>query len=336
MKKRLLAIVLILLLMLSLSSCADKEDCSAVVVMSINPEFRIFLDSDLVVIEIAPINNDAKKVCGEVDVVGMYFSDAAATLADMSAKLGYLVDGKTIDLVLEQVPDDSVSAGIRNELLYVNGNLESIVSELGINASVQVTVSESLGECHTTCETCQGIGTVICEDCQGSGIITCPDCNGEGIIHCAQCGDSGCIDCTVCGGTGVTSTQCELCMGTGICPECNGSGIKAAENDSPEEEWENHGVVENYESCEACGGTGKCANCAGLGFDKCSSCQEHYSEEEGYVINPYGAGKVECPACHGTPNAPCETCGGTGNISCTCELSGRRWCPDCGGTGYTD
>jgi len=48
--------------------------------------------------------------------------------------------------------------------------------------------------------------------------------------------------------------ECVECKGTGVCPDCGGSGMVQAEDDdlaSPAE----------GEVCEACGGTGRCCAC---------------------------------------------------------------------------
>lgn len=120
---------------------------------------------------------------------------------------------------------------------------------------------------YNKCQSCKGVGSHECKEC------LCPKCQASGkvSIRCNKC-DGGKIGCDRCGGArqiivkkgwfsdkygvcplcaGVGKVACSLCHGSALlstkCPECGGSGLKAA--------------------CARCAGTRRysCGECGGAG-----------------------------------------------------------------------
>ncbi len=81
------------------------------------------------------------------------------------------------------------------------------------------------------CPNCNGSGK--CPQCLGSGKTTCNTCNGAGTLTttCSTCGGTGSLSdgtqCPVCAGTGQVTNPCPICNGQGSfpCIQCNGTGI---------------------------------------------------------------------------------------------------------------
>jgi len=210
--------------------------------VSINPEFVVYADAQLAVVDIEAANDDAKVVLetmgGSANMIGATVQDAFNTIKDEAKEQGYMSE--------EQ------------------GN------------TMNITILENNDESLKTCHVCGGCGTVVCPDCNGTGIgCQCDWCKGAGIIthvylpntngttDCWSCRGSGiCPDCDGCGYNIVTNggdnsikyispgvpetSTCIACSGTGVCGNCHG------------EEY-GHFVTEETvetETCTGCNGAG--------------------------------------------------------------------------------
>ena len=110
----------------------------------------------------------------------------------------------------------------------------------------------------------------------------CTTCGGDGQVErsCSSCGGDGKRDCMSCAGKGYNN-----------CSGCYGSGKRR---------------------CGSCYGTGKngskrCSICSGRGYKDCSSCS---------------GGKQRCSACSGSGDRNCSSCSGRGTKSSTCTSCG--------------
>lgn len=305
--------------------------------LKINPEFDIYADNDLIVVEVQALNTDAKELLTAIDIVGMDIVTAVDYIVSESRTRGYMTEekGNTVDL--------------------------SIVE---INEAVM-----------TECPECGGRGTVLCEDCHGTPFAACQTCGGEKThicehcggkisssegrgdpvpIPCHKCNGSLWMECEICKGTGRGPINCSHCGGSGACQACGGSGyIDVTAGGGVDE-----GKVVGTDACYRCHGSGICQNCKGASDTYCPNCCEH-NGPDGTIRNPGGIpGKEMCNSCNGTGiEAPgvntqsadsnaaiceycnglgystCEACGGTGGHMCSCELNGYRWCSSCNGSG---
>jgi hypothetical protein len=75
----------------------------------------------------------------------------------------------------------------------------------------------------TTCDDCNGDGTVECWSCYGQGKEDCSDCDGTGEDEenntCNLCDGDGSIECDTCEGDGTMT--CDTCEGTGEVRDSN-------------------------------------------------------------------------------------------------------------------
>lgn len=106
--------------------------------------------------------------------------------------------------------------------------------------------------------------------------------------------------CKICGGTG----DCLNCYGTGNCEYCHGTRKINC-------------IYCSYGKCGACGGRGYVYKYVGILFDKytCTTCNG-----TGDCNYCNGSRQINCTRCHGSGS--CGDCNGTGN------------CQYCGGSGY--
>ena len=114
---------------------------------------------------------------------------------------------------------------------------------------------------------------------------------------------------------------CEVCGGTGVCPECGGGTYACKRCDGTL--WEKCGVCNGSGtiSCHGCHGSGKSTSQDGTVYDEaCPHCG--------------GKGTMTCDLCGGSGGKNCSICNGTGHMGSDCIVChGDKNCTACGGTG---
>lgn len=275
--------------------------------ITINPEFRLYLDEQSMVVAVTCLNQDAEDLFSETFLTGMDLEKAMPVIIQQAVAKEYLADGKniTIDLeksmesgqadTVEQVIAAAVTAELKEQGVDAVLELQDAgtpvaiegadtgagdtVSDKTDNADKAGNVTES-GANNAVPEngiTGNGSATNVsqktkCSACDGTGI--CQECKG-GTAPCKRCGGSLWETCGTCGGSGRQT-----------CPGCGGSGVDATSGTS----------------CRHCGGSGgnTCQQCGGSGGKSCSIC--------------HGKGVIsdDCILCHG--DKKCTVCGGSGEL----------------------
>ena len=190
------------------------------------------------------------------------------------------------------------------------------------------------------CPVCNGAkrqpSSVPCELCDGSTRPMdwpCPECRGaKQKLAWAPCG--------ACNGNKTVSVQCPVCLGSGNCGKCGGTGgVKCPSCGGPVQV-----------GCPSCGGHGvvgfgmQCTNCGGRGWGfmppNCMACNR-----TGFVFCPTCKGAKACGNCGGQKmvNQTCGTCFGHGTVQVAvpcgnCGATGINpihFCPSCKGTTWT-
>ena len=273
----------------------------------INPEFRLYLDEQSMVVAVTCLNQDAEDLFSETFLTGMDLEKAMPVIIQQAVAKEYLADGKNITIDLEKSTESGqadtveqvIAAAVTAELKEqgVDAVLElqdagtpvaiegadtgagDIVPDKTDNTDKAGNVTES-GENNAAPEngtTGNGSATNVsqktkCSACDGTGI--CQECKG-GTAPCKRCGGSLWETCGTCGGSGRQT-----------CPGCGGSGVDATSGTS----------------CRHCGGSGgnTCQQCGGSGGKSCSIC--------------HGKGVIsdDCILCHG--DKKCTVCGGSGEL----------------------
>lgn len=274
--------------------------------ITINPEFKLYLDKQSRVVAVACLNQDAEDLFSETDLTGMNLEKAMPVIIQQAVAKEYLADGKNITIDLEKSTESGqadtveqvISAAVTAELKEqgVDAVLElqdagmpvaiegadtgagDIVPDKTDNTDKAGNVTES-GANNAVPENDTGNGSATnvsqktkCSACDGTGI--CQECKG-GTAPCKRCGGSLWETCGTCGGSGRQT-----------CPGCGGSGVDATSGTS----------------CRHCGGSGgnTCQQCGGSGGKSCSIC--------------HGKGVIsdDCILCHG--DKKCTVCGGSGEL----------------------
>lgn len=252
--------------------------------ITINPEFRLYLDEQSKVVAVTCLNQDAEDLFSETDLTGMDLEKAMPVIIQQAVAKEYLADGKniTIDLekstesgqadTVEQVIAAAVTAELKEQGVDAVLELQDAgtpVAIEGADTGAGETVPDKTDNTgngsatnvsqKTKCSACGGTG--ICQECKG-GTAPCKRCGGSLWETCGTCGGSGRQTCPGCGGSGVdatSGTSCRHCGGSGgnTCQQCGGSGGKSCSIC--------HGKGVISDDCILCHGDKKCTVCGGSG-----------------------------------------------------------------------
>lgn len=278
--------------------------------ITINPEFRLYLDEQSKVVAVACLNQDAEDLFSETDLTGMDVEKAMPVIIQQAVAKEYLADGKNITIDLEKSTESGqadtveqvIAAAVTAELKEQGVDAALELQDAGTPVAIEgadmgagkivpdntdntdnsdkagnVTKSGANNAVPENGITGNGSATNVsqktkCSACDGTGI--CQECKG-GTAPCKRCGGSLWETCGTCGGSGRQT-----------CPGCGGSGVDAT----------------GGTSCRHCGGSGgnTCQQCGGSGGKSCSIC--------------HGKGVIsdDCILCHG--DKKCTVCGGTGEL----------------------
>lgn len=285
------------------------EDYAVSVIVTINPQVKLYLDKDNVVIGVEYLNEDAKAAFAKVNFSDVTIEACMDEMISAAVESEFLSDGKDVSIEISEIKDGSIDSEKLCEQVetVVLAAVEENKVEANVSAKVtgtdnsEVTTEKQEETEANERESVSGIEETKptepettepepteepvkedCEACGGTGV--CPECGG-GITTCKRCGGTLRETCVVCKGN-ITIT----------CQGCRGSGLATSHET---------GEVYEGEPCNHCGGTGiaTCDQCGGAGGYTCLTCN--------------GTGKMtlgdSCILCHGGKS--CTTCGGTGKVS---------------------
>lgn len=347
MLKRIHLLSFLLVFVLFLSGCGKTtesgesdisefpEDFAYTVLVTINPEMKLYMNESDKILAVEYLNDDAKAAYSDKEIIGMTLEDGLAGIVETAIDKEYLKDGRSITLELDEVKTDS---GDKDTVLSSADNaIKAVLTEKNITAKVviatddettepisdapsttqplvtqpvitqPVTISPTISKEPTVriCSSCGGSGE--CQGCHG-GNDACAACNGVGNEVCQNCDANGLQSCPNRHDCINGKCNCPNCQGTGsaTCSNCGGSGINQDDGTSV---------------CPVCNGIGKqtCLICDGKGYEICNICS--------------GKGKVSCEICNGTHTWVCTHCKGAGTTKDCPECNGSFICIACNGTG---
>lgn len=154
--KKLVALFLALTLCLSLCACGKggnegsgaaggsnafvkPENYASVLVVSINPEIRLYLDKDSNVLAVEPVNDDAKVVVEKLDIKDKNLTDAIESIVSVSNQEGFVKENANVKFQITEKKDDSVNTD--TVLNSAKQSAEKVATELKITVNVQVSIN---------------------------------------------------------------------------------------------------------------------------------------------------------------------------------------------------
>lgn len=267
--------------------------------ISINPEFKVYLNDAAKVLAVDCLNRDAENLFSETDLTGMELEKAMTVIVQQAVTKDYLTDGKNITIDIEKSPDSEQADSAEQAIAAA---VTAELKEQGVDAEVQL----------------QDAGTpILIEGADAESSSVAPGNDGEmpetGENNTVvEGGDTESRETT---GTG-QKTKCTACDGTGICQECQGGTAPCKRCGGS-----------LWEACGTCGGSGRqtCPGCGGSGTDATDGANCRHCG---------GSGSITCGQCNGSGGKACSICHGKGVISDDCILChGDKKCTVCGGSG---
>ena len=151
--KKILAAALALCLLLALGACgsnkpapddsSDAQDafvtpagCVTVLQITINPQFRLYLDADDKVLAVEPLNADARSIVKDVDTASDDRDAVIRSILTAAKNGGFVKNGSTVNL---QVMETDKAEGADQVLLKA---AEMVVAQAAVDLNVTLTVKK--------------------------------------------------------------------------------------------------------------------------------------------------------------------------------------------------
>ena len=279
--------------------------------ITINPEFRLYLDEQSKVVAVACLNQDAEDLFSETDLTGMDVEKAMPVIIQQAVAKEYLADGKNITIDLEKSTESSQADTVEQ---VIAATVTAELKEQGVDAVLEL---QDAGTPVAIEGADTGAGDTVPDKTDNTGNADNPDKAG----NAAESGANNAAPENGTTGNGSATnvsqkTKCSACDGTGICQECKGGTAPCKRCGGS-----------LWETCGTCGGSGRqtCPGCGGSGVDATSGTSCRHCG---------GSGGNTCQQCGGSGGKSCSICHGKGVISDDCILChGEKKCTVCGGSG---
>lgn len=152
--KKILAAALALCLLLALGACgnsdrpasdgsSDEQDafvtpagCVTVLQITINPQFRLYLDADDKVLAVEPLNADARSIVKDVDTASGDRDTVIRSILTAAKNGGFVKNGSTVNL---QIMETDKADGADQALLKAT---EMVVAQAAVDLNVTLTVKK--------------------------------------------------------------------------------------------------------------------------------------------------------------------------------------------------
>lgn len=124
------------------SSTFEKPtDYASVILITINPQLRLYLDKSGNVLAVEPVNDDAKEVCEKLTLTKGEFKTVIDEIITVSNSSGYIKENATINFEIAEVKDDSLDT--KQLLNTAEQTTSSSLERLEIKAEIKVSVAEN-------------------------------------------------------------------------------------------------------------------------------------------------------------------------------------------------
>ena len=288
--------------------------------ITINPEFRLYLDEQSKVVAVACLNQDAEDLFSETDLTGMDVEKAMPVIIQQAVEKEYLADGKNITIDLEKSTESGQADTVEQ---VIAAAVTTELKEQGVDTVLEL---QDAGTPVVIEGTDTGAGDTVPDKTDNTGNTdnagnASNSANSDKAGNVSESGANNAVpDNGITGNGSATNvsqkTKCSACDGTGICQECKGGTAPCKRCGGS-----------LWETCGTCGGSGRqtCPGCGGSGVDATSGTSCRHCG---------GSGGNTCQQCGGSGGKSCSICHGKGVISDDCILChGDKKCTVCGGSG---
>lgn len=126
-------------------------DYASVVLVTINPQFKLYLDADGAVLAVEPVNADAKQVAEKMTVKTGEIATVVDNLITVANDDGFFKQNVTVNIEMAEVRSETVNTATVLETL--KNTVESEMQKLDVQVDVKTTVAESVLPTTTVPET---------------------------------------------------------------------------------------------------------------------------------------------------------------------------------------
>ncbi len=162
--KKIISLLLAILFLFSLTACNNEKDTSSgsdtsmpvldeafvkpenystVLVVTINPQFRLYLDSQSNVLAVEPVNDDAKSITEE-DAFDGKLSDVIEKIVTKANDGGFVKENATVNFEITELKSKDIKT---DELLNtVKSTADSAFKKINVTVSIEASVSEDIAE----------------------------------------------------------------------------------------------------------------------------------------------------------------------------------------------
>lgn len=270
------------------------ETYAVAVVVTINPQVKLYLDTDNVIVGVEYLNEDAKTAFSDIDFSNVTVEEGMEKIISTAVEKDFLTDGKDVSIEVAEVRDTTCDAAAICE--KVETAVTKAAEENHVTVVVTVEVSAELSETEDNGNAAGEMAGSTTEETNGEDTEPSAEENPseetEAETESAQEQPA----------EEPAATLCSNCGGTGKCDECKGDGYLGA------------------------GYTVPCPRCHGSLTETCIYCDANGNSTT-------HEGVCDFPNCMGAHVYPCTICGGgTKPVVCaSCNGSGK--CKVCGGSG---
>lgn len=169
--KKVISVILALCLVFTLAACGKKDDTTntvdsfvkpneyvSVLLLTINPQFKLYLDANEKVIAIEPVNDDAKAMQSEIDFENKDFETVIKDILTVANEKDFVKEGATVKLELvESTADENTNLDIltkaENATKDTANTLKTEITVTTNKEAVVTTTEEAVTEPTSTEET---------------------------------------------------------------------------------------------------------------------------------------------------------------------------------------
>lgn len=153
--KKFISLLISLLVVFSFAACNNKqtdsgsssggeafikpENYTSIVLVSINPQFRLYLNASGEVLALEPVNDDAKSIVENITAKSGNLDTVMESILSTAKDGGFVSDGVTVDLVITEIKSNDVDAD--SILTLAKTSADSSLRNLEVSAEVKTSVS---------------------------------------------------------------------------------------------------------------------------------------------------------------------------------------------------
>lgn len=265
------------------------------VVVTINPQVKLYLDTDNVIVGVEYLNEDAKTAFADIDFSNVTVEEGMEKIIAAAVEKEFLTDGKDVSIDVAEVKDTTCDTAVvcekAKEAVVKAAEENHVTPVVTVQVSAQPSETENVVDetIDSTIEETKQEATEVVKE-EKTSEETVPDTEPETVPAQEQPVEE------------VASNPCSNCGGTGKCDECKGDGYRGS------------------------GYTVSCPRCHGSNTETCIYC-----DSSGNSLKHEGT--CDFPNCMGSHVYPCTTCGGGSSAVLCASCNGSGKCKVCGGSG---